>query len=169
MSLAVIGWPHSVPPDAATSWIRLFCQSAMYRSPAWLPAPKWMLAGSFSPAEGAGPPSPLAPHEPVTPATVYRSPAVIAMPHWVPVVAAISTTRQLFVSAMYRPEELTATPPGWFSRVCAAGVPFASPVKFGRYPAGLPATVYTSPAVIEIPHWVPVDPAISWTRLSCVS
>src|SRR5260370_38628063 len=121
-----------------------------------------MLAGWVSFAEVARPLSPLVPQLPVVPAMVYSSLAVIEMlPHCVPVVAAISTTRQLFVSAMYRPEEFAMRPPGWFSRVWAAGGPLPSPRKFGRYPAGLPATVYTSPAVIASPHWAPGDPAIS--------
>src|SRR5580658_2127342 len=132
MSLADIDLPHWVSAVAAISWIRLLPVSAMYRSPVWLPAPRWMLVGWFSSAEVATPPSPLVPQLPVVPAMVYSSSAVIVMFHWVWLAAAISTTRQSPVSAMYRPEEFAVTPVGWFSRVWAAGVPLAVPVPCGK-------------------------------------
>src|ERR1700722_441213 len=60
------------------------------------------------------------------------------------------------------PELPTATLSGPSSWVDVATPPGAvSPAL----PPGQPAAVYTSSAVIDLPHCVPVVPASSWTRL----
>src|SRR5580658_8366733 len=91
------------------------------------------------------------------------SPAVIDCPHWVPVSAASSWIRLLPASATYTSDPLAgiASPTGPSS---SADVD-APPSPESPYdPVADPATVYMSPAVIEIPHCVPDDLAISWTR-----
>src|SRR5215831_7781664 len=128
---------HSaVPVAAATIWTRLLPASAMYRSPANM----LIAAGAFKSDAVAALLSPPSPHPPVRPAITYISPAVIEIaPHWVPLAAAISTTRQLPVSEITRsPAADTAAPSGWFSSVCAATVPLPDAPTA---PVGLPATV----------------------------
>src|SRR5216684_2756434 len=176
---AAIMMPNWVPPALATSWTRLLFVSAMYTSPAPLTVTP---AGPFSSADVAGPPSPVWPLVPValpakvemipdeattfwtrllpvsamyrsppalsvTPAGDFSSAAVAAPPspedpelpdalpatvEIVPDALAISWIRLLPVSAMYK-------------------FPAASPAT----PVADPAIVYTSPAIIAIPHWVP--------------
>src|SRR5450756_1280985 len=114
----------------------------------------------------AGPPSPELPLVPAAlPATVYSSPAVIDWPHWVPGTLAISWMRLFCSSAMYR------SPVASMARLGAPAmiVALAGPPSACRVAAAPPVTVYSSPAVIDWPHWVPGTPAISWIRLFCSS
>src|SRR5450756_2084840 len=81
MNPADIDTPHWVPLPAVTSWMRLFPESAMYRSPA---LPMLMPHGSFRYPEVAISPSHRHPACPLAcPAIVYTSPPVIAIPYWV--------------------------------------------------------------------------------------
>ncbi len=153
-----------IPDEATTFWTRLLPVSAMYRSPAPLSATP---PGAFSSAAVAAPPSP---DSPLTPAAL---PATVEI---VPEAAATFWTRLLPVSAIYRsPPVLSVIPAGDFSSAAVAAPP--SP-EDPELPDALPATVeivpdalaiswirllpvsamyivYTSPAIIAIPHWVP--------------
>src|ERR1022692_833486 len=166
-SYGLIDWPHLVWLICETIWIRLFHASAMYRSPPAYP-PMNTDTGLLRSDDVAAFASPPVPGCPGTPATVYRSPATgFAMfPHGAED-AAISATRSLPVSAMNRsPLSSTATPDGSNSSDADAAVPLGeSPCT----PVGLPAMVYTSPAVIEIPHCVPLAAGISCTRFPAES
>src|SRR5450755_202025 len=164
--------PHSLSPTApAISWIRLLPASAIYRSLLWLPRPKCRPIGdSRSEAMASLASLPIVQSPAPRPAITYRSPAFMvpmSPPHWVLVAAdGISATRQLPVSAMYMPVAVTTIPDGSFSRVEAATVPLPdSPAT----PVGLPATVYRSPAVIEMPHSVSLAPATSSIRFPAAS
>src|SRR5216683_5728333 len=130
-----------VPEAAATFWTRLLPVSAIYRSP---PVLSVIPAGDFSSAAVAAPPSPEDPELPdALPATVEIVPDALA----------ISWIRLLPVSAMYKfPAASTATPCGAASSASPAAPP--SPL-FPATPVADPAIVYTSPAIIAIPHWVP--------------
>ena len=81
-------------------------------------------------ADVAAPPSPPCPPEPwPLPATVYTSPAVMAMPNWVWLDAATSWIRLLLASAMNTSLMASAaTPDGVCSPAVAAGPP--SPVVY---------------------------------------
>src|SRR6266851_3426667 len=144
-----------IPDEATTFWTRLLPVSAMYRSPAVLSA---IPPGDFSSAAVAAPPSPEDPELPdALPATVEIVPDALA----------ISWIRLLPVSAMYKfPAASTATPCGAASSASPAAPP--SPL-FPATPVADPAIVYTSPAIIAIPHWVPLLPATSCTRCPSVS
>src|SRR6266700_3052939 len=148
MSLAVMLLPHSVCVEWATSWIRLFPESAMY---SWVLFAQTTDVGPVRNADVAGPRFPDVPAVPFTfPATVYRSLAVIVMPHWLPPLLAASTTRLLPVSAIYRsPAELVPIPSGVVSREDPKAVPLPDRPADPRLS---PATVYMSQAVMDWFH-----------------
>src|ERR1022692_24165 len=162
--------PHWAPLAAGTSWTRLLPESAMYRSPAVLSV---TASGLFNLAEVAALPSPVTPDVPAElPAIVYTSPAVMVWFHWEPPAAATYWIRLLLESGMNRlsfegpPAGITAIDSGAFSVEPVAAPPSAPSPAWSF----TPATVYRSPAVIEIwPHWVPDAAAISTTRLLPVS
>ncbi len=101
-------------------------------------------------------------------AMVYMSLTVmVPLPRFCPETLAISTTRLLPVSAMNRfPDGSTAMFAGRSSSDCEAGVPSWDRPKF---PVGLPAMVYMFPAVIEMPHRVPLVAGTSSIRFPAVS
>src|SRR5258706_7962908 len=111
-----------LPVDALTFWIRLLLESAMYRFPDESIA---MSLGLFSRAATAGPPLPLDPGLPFAdPAMVDTCPAVRLKPHWLWVLAAISTIRLLPASAMYMlPSGSSAWPAGLDSKALIGRAP----------------------------------------------
>src|SRR5271166_4653446 len=101
--------------------------------------------GSFSRHETIDVPFEQSPDAPVSePATVYASPAVIAIPHWVPELDGTSMIRFPSASAMYRFPPEYDTEPGLFSAASVAGPPI--PVSDAH-----PSTVYTYPGSTDLP------------------
>ena len=114
-------------------------------------------------------PSPLVPPVPAElPATVYMSLAVIDWPHCVP----CRSPRPPGSGCC--PRRRCTGRPGRAERQARRvhpgmrGRPPRRPRRARTCPA-CPAIVYTSPAVIEMPHWVPDATGISTTRLLPVS
>ena len=97
---------------------------------------------------------------------MYTSPAVIAIPHWVPLLPATSCTRCPSVSAIYRFPPADSTPCGEPKGADAAGPPFPllvpSPSRVYRFPGtGLPVasddaqlSVHPYPSGPGVPAWV---------------
>src|SRR5260370_785894 len=149
-----------IPDEATTFWTRLLPVSSMYRSPAPLSATP---PGAFPTAAGppgsarpAAQPSPLFPATPVAdPAIVYTSPAIIAIPHWVPLLPATSCTRCPSVSAMYTLPPADSTPCGEPKGADAAGPPFPllvpSPSRVYRSPGAGPDTASHDPQLSSPP------------------
>src|SRR5713101_6633685 len=109
------------------------------------------------------PPPPLFPATPVAdPAIVYTSPAIIAIPHWVPLLPATSCTRCPSVSAIYRFPPADSTPCGEPKGADAAGPPLPllvpSPSRVYRSPGtGLP--VASDDAQLSV-HPYPSGPGV---------
>src|ERR1022692_801141 len=123
-----------LPVDAETFCTRQLSLSAMYRFPAPSTATD---CGRNKNADVAGPPSPPWPLVAwALPATVYTSPAVMVIPNWVWLYAAISWIRLFHASAMYTsPAESNASPSGLNRPALIAGPPFPAVATCKPLPA----------------------------------
>ena len=89
--------------------------------------------------------------------------AVIGWPCWVPVATGTSWTRKLLPSVKYRLPALSVRT--LYGRLSSAAVAAPPSPEDPLAPVALPATVYISLAVTEIPNWVPDAAGTSWIRL----